>query len=93
MKHPVIRTQKHRIIYKSFLAGEESDTIEEAKDTCGHGTHCAALLLEFAQNATILVGRITSTDEMKGADLDSIVKVRLVNPVYLEIRTHVIVGY
>lgn len=43
---------------KRFIGAEAGDC-----DSVGHGTHCAALLLQLAPNADIYVARVTEKEE------------------------------
>lgn len=54
-----IRRHLHRIKYRSFIPGDESDAVKNATDSNGHGTFCAALLPKVAKNADVYIGRVT----------------------------------
>ena len=53
--HPGIEAQWAKRIkgVKSWINGEKGD-----KDTCGHGTHAAALLMKVAPEASIYIARV-----------------------------------
>lgn len=62
--------RRHRVMEaKSFVGGAVGD-----RDSVGHGTHCAALLLELAQNADIYVARVYE-DRTKKIDPAVVAKV------------------
>ena len=54
---------------ESFQEGTDTST----RDTCGHGTHLALLLLRYAPDADIYIGKVSS--EMQFQDKKAIVKV------------------
>jgi hypothetical protein len=72
----VIRRQLGRITYKSFIPGEESHSVKEAKDENGHGTHCAALLLQVAKNSELYIGRVTVGSKLESPEYISQVRPR-----------------
>ncbi|KAI4244602.1 MAG: hypothetical protein L6R42_010413, partial [Xanthoria sp. 1 TBL-2021] len=61
--------RRHRVKEsKSFVGGAAGD-----RDNVGHGTHCAALLLELAPNADIYVARVCE-ERTKKLDPDVVAK-------------------
>ena len=58
-----IFVNRNRIKYQSFLPNEEG-----IEDRLGHGTHCAALLLQVAPDSDIYVARITSSGSLDATD-------------------------
>lgn len=62
--------RRHRVKEsKSFVGGAAGD-----RDNVGHGTHCAALLLELAPNADIYVARVCE-ERTKKLDPEVVAKV------------------
>ncbi|EXJ77653.1 hypothetical protein A1O3_09882 [Capronia epimyces CBS 606.96] len=55
-----VRVAKDRILYKSFIPGEDNDLLEDAKDSHGHGTYCTTLLLRVTKTADVYVARVTT---------------------------------
>lgn len=74
LSHPDI-SQAHeegRLHVYDFI--ENSTTI---KDESGHGTHCTSLLLKYAPNAEVFVGRVFRTTKADDSSCDILTKVKL----------------
>jgi hypothetical protein len=54
--------------YHNFVSERFTDSIPQDED--GHGTHCAGLVLRFAPQATLFIGRIANTRKSCKEDKD-----------------------
>jgi subtilisin family serine protease len=60
--------------YRDFTTG--ADAFTPPQDTCGHGTHCAGILLRLAPYAELYVARVFADAEMRNeATLDAVDRV------------------
>lgn len=72
-QHPYINTRWKRDElkdrgYVDFVSEDGKERVP--KDEDGHGTHCAGLILRYAQRANLYVARITETNEPCRKDRD-----------------------
>jgi subtilisin family serine protease len=73
LSHPDIAAavDDGRVQYKDFVSGGP-DMI----DLSGHGTHCASILLKYALNAEVYIGRIVEQDHTDSSGLERLATVR-----------------
>lgn len=72
---------------KSWLQGQQGEDLEKGdRDLDGHGTHCASLILQVAQNVSLYVARVFKSRTEKTGPVEvqetqeAIAKVRLLVP-------------
>jgi hypothetical protein len=82
-EHPFFQDERQPRIKarESFFdSTQEKDSPKNTKDTHGHGTHIAGIVLQVAPNADLYIGRVVKGNEMTPDDADRISKVGGLNP-------------
>lgn len=75
MRNTTFKNEEVRLRIKKRVDFCDPNSKIAARDMCGHGTHCAALINKIAPAADIYIGRV-AVDFDSGLDAEVVAKVR-----------------
>lgn len=65
--HPDYEAQQERIKVIKLFSSDCQQSYEDVSDRCGHGTHIAGILLDFAPDAELYIAKISDLEPAEPA--------------------------